>query len=489
MDDQPGKSLLGGLDRELFYDGAFHSPKGGYADTFAPATGENLGRAACANRADVDMCVSAAHEAFPAWRDRAPADRARCLKALAIKIREAASDLAWLDALNCGNPISELMKDTMISAAVCDYYAGLVLEAKGSVLPTQEGILNYSLRQPFGVVARVVAYNHPLLFLAAKLGPAVAVGNTVILKAPDQAPLSAYRLAQLVAETFPKGVVSVLTGGAECGKALIEHPLVRRASLVGSTRTGAAILKSAADKIMPVSLELGGKNPLIICADADLDKAIEGTVEGMNMSWAGQSCGSTSRCLVHRSHYETVIRKLRRIMSERYICGLPTDPETTMGSLISKAQLDKVMDLIESAKAEGAILVCGGKRPDNPQLADGCFVEPTVFADVTRQMRLFNEEVFGPVLAVTPFDTEEEALELANSVDYGLTASIWTQNLATAHRLAEKVEAGFVWINRSAAHFLGADFGGWKKSGIGREEGLDELLSFTQNKNVHVSYN
>ena len=204
MDDQAGEALLAGLERELFYNGGFHPPQGGYADTFAPATGKHLGKAACANAVDVDLCVRAAYDAFPAWRDRAPAERARCLKALAVKLREAAGDLAWLDAVNCGNPIGELMKDAMISAAVCDYYAGLVLEAKGSVLPTQDGVLNYSLRQPFGVVARIVAYNHPLLFMATKLAPAVAVGNTVILKAPDQAPLSAYRLGRLVADQLAR---------------------------------------------------------------------------------------------------------------------------------------------------------------------------------------------------------------------------------------------------------------------------------------------
>lgn len=486
MDADEGRRLVAGLPRALYYAGGFHEPAGGFSETWSPATGESLGAMAEASAEDVGRCVRAADAAFAAWRDTAPAVRGRCLKALAAKLREAAPELAHLDAVNCGNPIGELVRDVAISAAVCEYYAGLVLETKGSVLPTEAGTLNYSLRQPFGVVARIVAYNHPLLFLVTKLAPAVAAGNAVVLKAPDQAPLSAYRLAQLIGGTFPDGVVSILTGGAACGAALIEHPLVRRASLVGSTRTGAAILKAAADKIMPVSLELGGKNPLIICADADLDKALDGVVEGMNLAWAGQSCGSTSRCLVHRSLYGEVQARLPALMSARHVCGLPTDPATTMGSLISQAQFDKVMGLIDGARAEGARLLCGGGRPADPKLAKGWFVEPTVFADVTPAMTLFREEVFGPVLALTPWDTEDEALALANAVEYGLTASIWTRSLATAHRMADRVEAGYVWVNKSAAHFLGADFGGVKKSGLGREEGLDELLSFTETKNVHV---
>lgn len=486
MDAHEGVRLLGALPRALYYGGRFHEPLGGYSETWSPATGERLGAMAEASAEDVDLCVRAANAAFPAWRDAAPATRGRCLKALAAKLRETAQELSYLDAINCGNPIAELAKDVAISAAVCEYYAGLVLETKGTVLPTQAGSLNYSLRQPFGVVARIVAYNHPLLFLVTKLAPAVAAGNAVVLKAADQAPLSAYRLAQLISGTFPDGLVSILTGGRTCGAALIEHPLVRRASLVGSTRTGAAILRTAADKIMPVSLELGGKNPLIICADADLDKSLDGVVEGMNLAWAGQSCGSTSRCLVHRSLYDEVRARLPALMTARYVCGLPTDPATTMGCLISKAQFDKVMGLIEGARAEGAQLLCGGGRPADPTLAKGWFVEPTIFADVTPEMTLFREEVFGPVLALTPWDTEDDALALANAVDYGLTASIWTKSLATAHRMADRIEAGYVWVNKSAAHFLGADFGGVKKSGLGREEGLDELLSFTETKNVHV---
>ncbi|MEJ0024046.1 MAG: aldehyde dehydrogenase family protein [Alphaproteobacteria bacterium] len=346
--------------------------------------------------------------------------------------------------------------------------------------------LNYSLREPLGVVARIVAYNHPFMFLASKLAPALAAGNCVVLKAPEQAPLSAYRLAEMAADIFPAGVVSVLSGGLECGDALVGHPLVRKATLIGSSQTGRAILHRAADKIMPVGLELGGKNPFIMCPDADLDKAIDGAIAGMNFVWAGQSCGSTSRCFVHRSLYDRVVDALAMQVPARHRCGIPTDPRTTMGCLVSKGQFDKVMGFIEDSKAEGARLVCGGDRPSDQALADGWFVNATVFADVSPAMRLFREEVFGPVLAVIPWEDELELMSMVNNSNYGLTASIWTRDLSCAHRLAAQVESGYVWINQTSSHFIGAEFGGYKQSGMGREEGLSEVLSFTQTKNVNM---
>ncbi|APA84771.1 aldehyde dehydrogenase family protein [Paraburkholderia sprentiae WSM5005] len=473
--------------RGLFFGGEWHAPLGGSEMTVNPATQESLGTVSVANKEDVDLAVKAAHEAFKSWRLVKPIERARLLRELAAKVRDRADEFAWLDSLNCGNPIKEMARDAVIAAAQIEYFAGLVHETKGDTVPMGDGVLNYTLREPLGVVARIVAYNHPLMFLASKLAPVVAAGNTVILKPPAQAPLSGYLLAELVSEVFPPGVINIISGDRECGEALVAHPLVRKAALIGSTATGAAILKGAADKIMPVTLELGGKNPLVICGDANLDKAIQGAVSGMNFLWAGQSCGSTSRLFVHRSVYERVLSSMKHLIVEQHKCGMPTDPKTTMGCLISKPQFDKVMGFIESARAEGARLICGGGPPDDPALAKGWFVEPTVFADVTPEMRLFREEVFGPVLAVIPWDDEETLLEQINSVEYGLTASIWTKDLARAHRLAGRVESGFVWINYVSSHFIGAEFGGYKKSGMGREEGLSELLSYTQTKNVHVS--
>ena len=473
--------------RDLFYGGQWHAPRGGYATTLNPATQEDLGPVAQANAHDVDQAVLAANDAFKSWRRTLSVDRANCLRRLASRLRENADELAWLDSLNCGNPIREMKRDVLSAAAQLDYYAGLVYELKGETLPMGEDVVNYSVREPYGVVVRIVAYNHPLMFLASKLAPVIAAGNTVIMKPPVQAPLSAYRLAELSKDIFPAGVLNILSGDRECGEALVKHPLVRRVTLIGSTETGVAILKASAEKIIPVTLELGGKNPLIICPDADIQKATKGAIGGMNFTWAGQSCGSTSRCFVHRSVYDDFLKALPELIAQAHRCGLPTDPETTMGCLISEAQFDKVMNLIESANSEGARLICGGTRPSDPALANGWFIEPTVFADVTPETRLFREEAFGPVLAVIPWDDEETMMDQVNAVEYGLTASIWSTNLVRAHKLAAQVESGFVWINKVGSHFIGAEFGGYKRSGIGREEGLSELLSYTQNKNIHVS--
>jgi betaine-aldehyde dehydrogenase len=489
-DDGSGASRHYGVlpqRRELYYGGDWHVPNGGYGITSNPANQDELGHVSLADESDVHAAVTAAHEAFRMWRDVKPVDRGNALRALAERVRSCADEFAMIDAINCGNPVKEMTKDAIIAAAQIDYYAGLVHELKGDTLPMGARALNYSVREPLGVVARLVAYNHPLMFLAGKLAPALAAGNTVIMKAPEQAPLSAYRLSELVHDTLPPGVVSVLSGGRTCGEALVRHPLVRKVALIGSVATGAAILKDAADKIMPVTLELGGKNPLVVFPDADLPRAIAGVVAGMNFLWAGQSCGSTTRCFVHRSVYEQVISGISELLPQRHRCGEPTDPDTTMGCLISRVQFEKVMDHIAQAKADGARVVSGGKRPADPSLAKGWFVEPTVFADVTRGMRVFREEIFGPVLAVMPWDDEDELFEAVNALDYGLTASIWTRDLAVAHRAAARIEAGYIWINHVSQHFLGADFGGYKQSGMGREEGLAELLSYTQVKNVHVS--
>ena len=470
----------------LYYGGQWHPPLGGKTPTVNPATGEVLALAPNANAEDVDRVAQAAQLGFHAWSGLPAAERGARLREIANRLRKHADELALLDSANCGNPIKRMRPDAHQAAAQIDYYAGLVHELKGETIPTADGGLNYSVREPLGVVARIVAYNHPLLFLAGKLAPVLAAGNSVIMKAPDQAPLSALRFAEIIDGILPPGVLNVLTGGRECGEALVRHPLVKKVALIGSVPTGAAILRGAADKIMPVTLELGGKNPLIICPDADLEKAVPGAINGMNFTWAGQSCGSTSRLFVHASLYDQVIKALCEKLPQLHRCGLPTDPDTTMGCLISEAQFNKVMDYIELGKSEGARLIYGGKRPDDPALDKGWFVEPTVFADVTPQMRIFREEIFGPVLSVIPWNDEDQLVQDINSVDYGLSASIYTQDLTRAHRLARRVEAGYVWINTSSAHYIGANFGGYKRSGMGREEGLDELLSYTQVKNVHV---
>jgi betaine-aldehyde dehydrogenase len=323
------------------------------------------------------------------------------------------------------------------------------------------------------------------MFVAGKMGPALATGNAVIMKPPHQAPLSTYRLMELCDGILPPGVVNIVTAGREGSAALVAHPQVPRLSVIGSVPTGRAIAKAAADRLKHVTLELGGKNACVIYPDADLDKAAKGAVDGMNFTWCGQSCGSTSRLFIHEAVHDRVMASvLERV--RHYRPGIPTEMDTTMGAIISKAQLDKILGCIETARNEGATLACGGGRPSDPRLANGFFVEPTIFTGVTQAMRLANEEVFGPVLAVITWRDEATMFEQVNAVEYGLTASVWTTSLANAHRAAARIEAGYVWVNQVGAHFPGASFGGYKQSGIGREEGLDELYSFTQSKNVHI---
>jgi betaine-aldehyde dehydrogenase len=474
------------LHRDLYYDGDWHVPDGGYAATVNPATGENLGRCADANATDVDRAARAAHRAFDSWRAQPPQARAEVLRALATRLRQHAAELAWIDAVNGGNPIAEMTSDVHAAAAQLDYFAGLARELKGETIPMGATALDYTLREPFGVCARIVAYNHPLMFTAAKMAAPLAAGNTVIMKPPQQAPLSAYRMMELAGDAAPPGVVNIVSGSAACGEALVSHPLIPRVALIGSVPTGRAIARAAGERLKHVTLELGGKNACIVYADADVEQAIAGAVAGMNFTWCGQSCGSTSRVFVHASLHDRVVSGIVDAV-RRFKPGLPDDRATTMGAIVSKAQLDKVERYIALGRDEGATLACGGERPRDPALANGWFMPPTVFVDVTQAMRIAREEIFGPVLAILRWSDEAQMIDDVNAVEYGLSCSIFTRDLATAHRTAARVDAGYVWINTTGRHFLGAPFGGYKQSGQGREESFDELLSYTQLKNVHVA--
>jgi len=472
--------------RDLFYGGAWHAPLGGYAETVNPANGQVLAACADANAEDVQETVSAAVRGFEHWRRVKPLDRAALLRQIAKILRENVQELAYLDALNCGAPIREMSRDVEAAAAQFDFFAGLVTEIKGDTIPMGEGVLNFSVREPLGVVGRIVAYNHPLMFTASKAAAPLAAGNVVVLKPPHQAPLSAYRFVELIEDVLPPGVLSLLSGGTECGQALVAHPQVPAISLIGSVPTGRAIAKAAADRLKHVTLELGGKNACIVYPDAELERAINGAVSGMNFTWASQSCGSTSRLFVHESIHDSVVQGVIRGV-QKYKPGIPTDSATTMGALISREQLDKVERYIELGKQEGAVLAYGGKAPEDPALSGGFFMEPTIFTGVSQWMRLANEEIFGPVLSIIKWTDENAMIEQVNAVEYGLTAAIFTTNLGNAHRAASRVQAGFVWVNNAGPHFLGAGYGGYKQSGIGREECIEELFAFTQSKNINIS--
>ena len=472
--------------RGVYHGGAWHEPvAGGFADTLNPGSGESLGPVAVADGADVDAAVASAQRGYMEWRAVLPLERAKILRRLAQIVRDNAHELAMIDAANCGNPIREMISDASIAAAQLDFFAGLVTEMKGTSIPMGPDVVNFSVRQPLGVVARIVPFNHPFMFAAGKAAAPLAAGNSVIIKPPDQAPLSALRLAELADGLFPAGVFNVVPGDRATGAALAAHPGVAMVAIIGSVAAGRAVMRAASETLKPVLLELGGKNALIAYPDADPDAVAGGVVGGMNFTWCGQSCGSTSRAFIHADIYEAVLDRVKARVAA-FQPGNPTDNATTMGAIVSAAQQARVLDYIASAKSEGARLLHGGGRPADPALAGGFYVEPTVFADVTSDMRIAREEIFGPVLGILKWTDEASMLGEVNSVPYGLTCSIWTNDVSTAYRTALSVEAGFVWINEVGKHFLGAPFGGVKQSGFGREECLSELLQFTVEKNIHL---
>jgi betaine-aldehyde dehydrogenase len=471
--------------RDPYYAGKWQEASR-YAEVTNPATGESLGKVTDGTVADAEAAIAAAKAAFKEWRRVLPLERAKMLREIANVLRKNGDELAMLDAADCGNPYAEMVRDAGAGAAQLDFYAGLVTEMKGASIPMGPDVVNFSVREPFGVVGRIIPFNHPFMFAAGKSGAPLAAGNTVVLKPPEQAPLSALRLAELIDGILPPGVWNVVPGGREVGQVLSSHPDVAMTALIGSVPTGRAVMKAASDTLKPVLLELGGKNALIAFPDADLDAVSAAVVDGMNFTWCGQSCGSTSRAFIHEKIYDAVIERAKASI-KRYRPGIPTDPATTMGSIISQVQYDRIMKYIAAGKEDGARLVSGGKRPDDAALAKGLFIEPTIFADVNMGMRIGKEEIFGPVLSVFKWSDEDKMLAEVNQVEYGLTCSIWTNDLATAHRTAASVEAGYVWINEVSKHFLGAPFGGYKQSGIGREECIEELLRFTREKNIHVN--
>jgi betaine-aldehyde dehydrogenase len=484
----PSAPAWSGKRYDLYYGGCWLPPlSGDYVDSINPATGERIASVANAGPEDVDAAAKAAYEGFRIWKGVSPLERGALLRQASAIIRENAEELAYLDALDAGNPLSEMINDVAFAASSVEYFAGLVTELKGHTHPMGSGFLNYTVREPLGVIARINAYNHPFLFAAMRMGAPLAAGNSLIIKPADQAPLSSLRLAELVGPLFPAGVFNVVPGLRACGEALVEHSLVSKVGLIGSVASGRAVYANAAQSFKKVALELGGKNALIAYADADAEKVAAGAMRGMNLGVCGQSCGSTTRLFLHDDIHDAVLDRLVGQMAALRP-GLPTHPATQMGCLISKEQHEKVLSYIAIGQEEGARLVSGGGIPSDPELANGYFVEPTIFADVTPSMRIAREEIFGPVVSVIRWDDEAAMLEAVNAVELGLTASIWTRDIARGHQTAAQIEAGYVWINNTSRHFLGTPFGGVKHSGLGREESIDELFDSTQLKNINVTF-
>jgi len=468
----------------LFFNGEFHE---GDALLLSrnPATGKEIIEVGGASAKTVDKVVEHASRAQPAWWKLDIRERVACIRKFIEKIEAHADDLAMLDALDSGNPYNGMQIDIKISLAVMDLFAGLATEIKGESFPGSGDRINFSVREPLGVVARIIPFNHPLMFGCIKSVAPLIAGNAVIIKPSEHTPLSALRIAELAGNLFPPGIFNVLNGARETGSALSQHSKVRNVSLVGSVPTGRAVLADASKAIKSVLLELGGKNPLIVCPGTDVDFAVATAVKGMNLTWtAGQSCGSTSRLMVHESLYNQVVDGVTEAFS-RLKLGIPSDKQTEMGCLTTGPQFKKVKEYIQIGIAEGARMTTGGVPDESPH-PNGYFVRPTVFSNVNPSMRIANEEIFGPVLSVIPWKSDDQALSIANSVDYGLTAGILSNDINQALRMSREVEAGYVWINNSSDHYPGVPFGGYKDSGLGREECLEELLAYTQVKAINI---
>jgi 2-formylbenzoate dehydrogenase len=456
------------------------------ADVEDPATGQVITTVPDCSPEDVDRVVRAAAEAQRAWGLLPARARGTKVREFAAALRANATELATLDAVDAGFTLPVMLADVEAAAILCEIMADHALALGGTTYPLS-GNLHYSLNQPYGVVGRIIPFNHPLFFAAGKVAAPLVAGNTVVLKAPDQTPLTALRMAELAADVFGPDLCTVITGrGAVSGQALVQHPLVKRIGFIGAPETGRLIQREAAEAgVKYVSLELGGKNALIVMPDADLARAADSAVSGMNYTaTAGQSCGSTSRLLLHESVAEQVLENV--VEQVRVIrVGHPLAEGTQMGPVIDRKQYDKSIDTIGEATAAGAAVLAGGGRPDTVG-PDGYYVAPTVLGRMNPDNPAAVREIFGPVLSALTFRDEAEAVRIANQSEFGLTAGVWTSDVTRAHRMAAQLEAGYVWVNGSSRHYWGLPFGGLKGSGIGREESVDELLSYTETKAVTV---
>ncbi|MDA2954580.1 MAG: aldehyde dehydrogenase family protein [Actinomycetota bacterium] len=477
------------MQNQLFIDGKFVDAVGGHRlAVINPHDGSVITEIAEGRQADIDQAVQAAKAAFPNWRTTPAAERGRLLLKLADALEANLEEFAQLESLNTGHPIKDSrFLDVPRTAACFRYFGGMADKIQGDVIPVEKGFLNYVLREPLGVVGAIVPWNFPLMFNSWKMGPALAAGNTCVLKPSEITPLTSLRLAQLMNEIgFPPGVVNIVPGfGHTAGERLASHADVAKIAFTGSTSTGRKIVEYSASNVKRVQLELGGKGANIVFGDANIDAAVNGSAFAIFHN-QGQACIAGSRLIVHESIVEEFIAKFVALAKSIKI-GNPLDPTTEMGPLTSAIHLDRVLNYIKIAKDEGGEILAGGTVPDDPQLSNGCYLLPTVVRVHDNESRVCREEVFGPFVTVTTFSTDQEALDIANSTEYGLGGGLWTNDLSRAHRIASQMRSGMVWINSYKRVSPNSPFGGTGISGYGREMGFEAIHDYTEAKSIWVN--
>ena len=475
------------LRTQMVIDGEFvQSADGDRFDTVNPATGEVLAVVPLGGSQDIDRAVAAARRALDGpWRDARPRDRQRIINRLAELVAENAEELVELDVLDAGGTVTRVRRRADDAVGLLDWYAAQARGIRGETIENSrpQPFFSYTRKEPVGVVGSITPWNAPLTIALWKLGPVLAAGCTMVHKPAEQSPLSAIRLAELCLEAgVPPGVVNVVTGGGEAGARLAAHLDVDKVSFTGSVETGQAIIRASAGNIKRLTMELGGKSPNVIFADADLDVALPAAANAV-FGGSGQVCAAGTRLLVERPIFEQVVEVVTKLGAQMSV-GDPRDPETDLGPLISAEQVDRVLGYVASGAAEGARLRSGGSRPTDAACAHGYFVSPTVFTDAEPGMRIFSEEIFGPVLVAVPFDAFDEAMSLANATRYGLAAGIWTSNMSVANRAAAAIRSGTVWINTYSQLDPAVPMGGYRMSGYGRELGHEQIDEYLQVKSV-----
>lgn len=471
----------------LYINGEFTDPiDGSYGSTKNPATGEVLAEIAIGSKLDVEKAVDAAVGARNKWKNCSVVDRSRILREIASKIRDNEAYLAYVEALDSGKPIVETVEDVKAIADQFDYFAGVIRGETGECMRLDSNNLTMIIKEPLGVVGQIIPWNFPFLLAGWKIAPALAAGNCIVIKPASETPLSILEFAKLTQGIIPKGVLNVVTGsGSIVGQALIENSNVDKIAFTGSTEVGRRVGEAAANRIIPFSLELGGKSANIIFPDAPMEKAIKGAAHAI-LYGQGQVCNAGSRLFVHQSIYEEVVDKLDKIFRNVNV-GNPVDSATRMGPLINQNQLRLVLSYVETGIKEGARLVCGGNKIENHPYDKGYFMEPTLLVDVKNDMIIAQEEIFGPVLVVIPFETEEEVVAMANDSKYGLAGACWTMDINRALRIANEVETGLFWINEYHLTPSGTPFGGIKESGNGRENHKMALDAYSRLKTIYIS--